>query len=728
MKKHTLLNSSLTALMMVLPAMADFPAAVVADGPLAYYRFEEDPGATTLVDSSGNGLDIDYTTPLGTTVLGEAAAVGKGALFKADGSLLSPLNLDPSIGDFTIEAVLQADSTVGDGVFVANQDGTLGPGRSNLVVNAARNYTSFAGGATTNSGVTASVDEFDHVIVTYDQSASLEGGAPTFRFYVNGEAAGTSEFVAEAANGDWVIASHKSQASQFFAGILDEVAIYDKRLDDINGDGDESDSRIADHYKEYLGDTATLIGFESSVPYLDGGSSAELSWYVSPSLTSLTIDDGTGPVDVLPSTVDCRGVLSVSPVASTTYTLTGTGPVGTESLEVKITVDEPVVIDSFSTTSENVPVGGTTTLEWEVTNGTAVEIDNGVGPVDAMAGSVEVTVDADTTFTLSATNSQGTQTAQVTVSTFTVDDPTLIAHWKVGESPGELAGSILESETGDMFDGIFVGAPTFDTADPAPVPGGSSASISFDGAGSWVEITNFTGIGGNAARTVAFWFKGDAVQTNNNANLVGWGTGGTTNRFDTRINTAGVGQIRTEVAGSGSNGTKTIADGEWHHCAVVVDPTVGTTIGDIQFYIDGAPDPLTVAGGTEINTTTTNPVLIGYSPGIANRALTGKMDDIRIYDRALSAAEIEALVAPIDIPLQITGIRRLEDGNVELSWSGAPGEYFLEYSRDLTEGSWLEISDSEIIEDGQTSATSIDNVIAPVEGNTRIFYRFRPLD
>jgi hypothetical protein len=725
MKKHTLILPTLASLLMALTVHADFPGAVVSDNPLAYYRFEEVAGATTLADSSGNGLDIDYSAPIGTTELGVAGAVGLGALFNGDESILTPFLLDPSIGDFTIEAVVQAGTTVGDGVIIANQDGTLGPGRSNLIVNANRQFTSFSGGGVTNSGVTVTDVGFDHVILTYDQSASVGGVDPTFRFYVNGVEAGTSLAIAEAANGNWVIGSNKVPTSQLFSGVVDEIAVYGTRLDDPNGDGDLSDSRTGAHYKEFLADSETLVTFEGSVPYLDSGQSADLSWLVSPALTSLTLDEGTGPVDVLGQTTGCLGGTTVSPTATTTYTLEGTGPLGTEMLEILIVVDEAAVIDDFGTSSSVAVPGGNVVLSWVVTNGITVEIDNGVGAVDASSGSTTVAVTEPTTFTLTANNSQGPVTAEVFVG-IAVGEFGLVAHWKVGEATGELDGTTLIAESGVDFNGTFVGNPIFDTADTAPLPGGSSASIVFDGAGSWVEVTGFTGIGGSAARTVAFWFKGDAAQANLNANLVGWGTGGTGNRFDTRINTVGVGQIRTEVAGSGSNGTAPITDNTWHHCAVVVDPTIGTTIGDIQFYIDGVLDPLTATGGTEINSTTTNPVLIGSSPGIAGRALTGKMDDIRIYNRALSSEEVEKLSSQIDVTLEVIAIRRLENGNVELDWSGAPGDYIFEYSRNLT--SWTEISDSEVIAEGETSATSIDNSIAPDAANPKIFYRFRPLD
>ncbi|MDB4544486.1 LamG domain-containing protein [Akkermansiaceae bacterium] len=730
MNKRILTLTKLASMAAVSTAFADFPGAVTTDGPLAYYRFEEAPGATTLVDSSGNGLDIDYSAPVGTTVLGEAAAIGLGALFSGDDAIVTPLLLDPSAGDFTIEAVVSAGVFVGDGVVLSNQDGTLGPGRSNLVVNGNRFITTFSGGATTNSGVIASEGGFDHIILTFDQSAVAGGVDPTFRFYINGVEANSSLIVPEPANGNWVIGANKVLTTQLFSGLIDEIAVYDKRLDDVDGDGDVSDSRVSAHYKEYLADSETVVSFESNVPYLDSGSSADLSWLVSPVLTSLTLDDGSGPVDVLPQTVECLGALTVSPTVTTTYTLSGDGPQGPESLEVTVVVDESAVVESFTSNFSQIPAGGEVILSWEVTNGISVSIDNGVGAVDAMAGSVVVTVNDTATYTLTANNSQGDVTSQVTVEALILADPTLIAHWKVGEAPGETDGTTLVSESGAGFAGTFVGTPTFDLTDAAPVPGGSTASLVFDGNDSWVDVLGYNGIGGADARTVAFWFKGSATQANNNATLVSWGTGTTGERWDVRVKNNPQGVLRTEVSGSGSDGTAIMADDTWHHCAVVFDPNTGTTIGDVLFYIDGQVDPLAAPGGTTINTSTAFNLRIGASRALTtpSRALTGKMDDIRIYTRALTAGEIADLVEPLDIPLEVTGIERLENGSVVLSWSGSPGEYSLEYTTDLSSPSWFELSDNEVIADGETTGTSTDSSVATNPANTKIFYRFRKVD
>ena len=182
------------------------------------------------------------------------------------------------------------------------------------------------------------------------------------------------------------------------------------------------------------------------------------------------------------------------------------------------------------------------------------------------------------------------------------------------------------------------------------------------------------------------------------------------------------------VSGSGSNGTVIMADDTWHHRAVVLNPTIGTTVGDLQFSIDGALDTLSFVGGTPINSSPANNVRIGASQGIANRSLTEKMDDIRMSTRALSAIEISDLVAPLDIPLVIADMERQENGSVALSWSGSPGEYSLEYTTDLSNPNWFELSDNEVIEAGETTGTSTDSSVATNPANTKIFCRFRKID
>ena len=86
-------------------------------------------------------------------------------------------------------------------------------------------------------------------------------------------------------------------------------------------------------------------------------------------------------------------------------------------------------------------------------------------------------------------------------------------------------------------------------------------------------------------------------------------------------------------------GLNDIADGEWHH-------VVGTWDGtDQSIYIDGVLDSTVVRPGIgQINNTVT-PLEIGRaeSGGVPERYFSGQLDDLAIYSRALSAAEVLAL-------------------------------------------------------------------------------------
>ncbi|MCK6549686.1 pre-peptidase C-terminal domain-containing protein [Myxococcota bacterium] len=153
----------------------------------------------------------------------------------------------------------------------------------------------------------------------------------------------------------------------------------------------------------------SVSAFTASPASITAGQSATLAW-TTQSATSVSIDNGLG-------TQPANGSVTVSPSQSTVYTLTATGPGGTTTAQVTLTVTTVGApsVASFTATPQQVSPGGAATLAWSVSNATSVEIDNGVG-AQPLAGSVGVTPGATTTYTLSATGPGGTTTAQVTVS------------------------------------------------------------------------------------------------------------------------------------------------------------------------------------------------------------------------------------------------------------------------------------------------------------------------
>jgi hypothetical protein len=84
-------------------------------------------------------------------------------------------------------------------------------------------------------------------------------------------------------------------------------------------------------------------------------------------------------------------------------------------------VSAPAKVNSFTASPASIPAGDSATLSWNVSNATAVVIDQGIGTVPAI-GSVSVTPGVTTVYKLTATGGGSTATSQVTVM---VQTPTL---------------------------------------------------------------------------------------------------------------------------------------------------------------------------------------------------------------------------------------------------------------------------------------------------------------
>jgi Concanavalin A-like lectin/glucanases superfamily/Purple acid Phosphatase, N-terminal domain len=79
------------------------------------------------------------------------------------------------------------------------------------------------------------------------------------------------------------------------------------------------------------------------------------------------------------------------------------------------------------------------------------------------------------------------------------------------------------------------------------------------------------------------------------------------------------------------------ADGRWHHVAFVVDASGG------RLYVDGSLATTRAWSGSPGPASTTANLSIGRYPGISTPYLPGAIDEVRVYARALTTAEVLAL-------------------------------------------------------------------------------------
>ncbi|MHC4502712.1 MAG: LamG-like jellyroll fold domain-containing protein, partial [Planctomycetota bacterium] len=196
----------------------------------------------------------------------------------------------------------------------------------------------------------------------------------------------------------------------------------------------------------------------------------------------------------------------------------------------------------------------------------------------------------------------------------------LLAHWKFDEGEGKAAGDA----SGKGNDGLLQNDPTW-------AAGKLGGALSFNGRNSYVDVRPPPGLTGSAI-TVSAWVKYAEVPTGAWSNVVIAQDDSRSRVFQLvakggrhcwhRFNTG-----KDLIAGD------RITPGVWQHVAATFDGTKHS------LYIDGeleAEAPGTLRLDRELH------VRIGMK-GSGEFPFKGLIDDVRIYDRGLSGAEVKAL-------------------------------------------------------------------------------------
>ena len=163
--------------------------------------------------------------------------------------------------------------------------------------------------------------------------------------------------------------------------------------------------------------TEPVINHFSATPStISEGEFVTLSWNIT-GADAARIDNGVGAV------VTTSGTAQDAPTITTTYTLTATNPAGTVTRRVTVTVVQGgPVIDSYTASPGTINESESATLSWSISDADSATIDNDIGSINPVSGSLEVSPLSTTTYTLTATNDDGSVTRKVTV---TVSEPSV---------------------------------------------------------------------------------------------------------------------------------------------------------------------------------------------------------------------------------------------------------------------------------------------------------------
>ncbi|MFH1882892.1 MAG: LamG-like jellyroll fold domain-containing protein [Planctomycetota bacterium] len=203
-----------------------------------------------------------------------------------------------------------------------------------------------------------------------------------------------------------------------------------------------------------------------------------------------------------------------------------------------------------------------------------------------------------------------------------------IVHYKLDDGEGVIA---VDSANG--LDGILMGDPQWSA-------GVLDGALDLDGDGDYVDCgTNDVLNNLSDAITVSAWVSIRSVTTTWMGIVM---KGETAWRLGVNGNTTGIhwGFTGGARGWQQANSVTELPLDEWHHIAATYDKSVGGIV-----YVDGVaeavnPDPDGVAANEM-------PLLLGENPEALGRLFDGLLDDVRIYDRALSADEISQLAGNI---------------------------------------------------------------------------------
>jgi arylsulfatase A-like enzyme len=260
----------------------------------------------------------------------------------------------------------------------------------------------------------------------------------------------------------------------------------------------------------------------------------------------------------------------------------------------------------------------------------------------------------DDSFSYTISDGQSTSTATVRVKVFVSDGN----YW----FPFNQSSGLTTEEAGGGATASLVGFAN----DPAQwVTGKFNRAVQLDGVANQVVINGFKGIVGTNPRTVTAWVK--TTESVNSIGIVSWGDQPSGNKWSLLVQntTDPKGTLRLELGFGNTIASTPVNDGQWHHVACTLDSLPSPSSTNVKFYVDGQLD--TIAGGASvaINTVALGDVLIGND--IQGRYFDGVIDEVRIYNRALSAAEIAAqAAATADSAL---AWHRRFFGNATVDWS-----------------------------------------------------------
>lgn len=653
------------------------------DGLVGHWTFDGDAvSGTTVTDVSGNGNN-------GTMVNGPTKTIGRigqGMSFDGNNDYISTTDIDYGTGNtISISAWIKFSSCTADGTicFIVSKGQYIGSSPYSLFVTDTQKIGFSVrenAGNVFYSSDTYNDDNWHHIGVSFDGSKAI--------IYVDGIKIGTSATYSPLNNNELVIigGDDADPTNRPFAGSLDDVRVYARTLsaDEVYrlytlgkpnvinskaSQGDTLTEGLVGYWK--LDETSGTTAADSSGNGNTGTLTNGPTWVTGKIGNGLDFDGSNDYVDA-----SAGSSLKINGPQSMSFWMYGEG----SSADAFMVGNGNASLQGFSCTHHNgatvycyiqsgtnyvsASVGNNVwthvTASWDGTTGTnskkiyvnGVLISQGASTFGTLSGWTNFRMGEDATLNRTKFNGKLDEvrvynrvlTAEEVARLYKDTTPTnpesgLVGHWTF-DGP-DIKGTTAYDRSGKGNNGTLTNGPT-------KAIGKLGQGLRFDGVDDRISYGNVSALKPSFPFTISAWVKG----TGGTAFSNGKGEYFCSPATPYSDNYSGITfYMNGGVAGGNGSGQSashrferaaavSAADGQWHHIVAVLQAG-----NNINLYKDGVlnngsyDDGLATTIGYD-----TRPVLIGAQYGCSYiYPANGVVDDVRLYNRALSAEEIKNL-------------------------------------------------------------------------------------
>ena len=321
-----------------------------------------------------------------------------------------------------------------------------------------------------------------------------------------------------------------------------------------------------------------------------------------------------------------------SAISSATYTIGGATnipPIANAGEDQVATVGDFVTLTGAGSSD---PDGDDLTLSWQWTqlSGPEVELFSAEDAVAFFTPQEE----GSYVFQIAVIDAQDTSTDEVEISVQAELplDAGLIGYWLLDEESGPSAQDMVTLQGGTLMNG-----PVW-----RPAEGKFGGALEFDGLDDYVDLGPMDEVSG-LELTIAFWFNADDFEVHD-ARFISKASGVQDEDHYWMVSTLNETAVRFRLKAGGATATLiseagAVAINTWHHIAATYNGS------QMRLYVDGSRVGSQEKTGQIDTDSGVLAVLGNQTPGAGDRPFDGRIDDVRIYNRALGSNAISLLAS-----------------------------------------------------------------------------------